>query len=200
MTLAEYNRWLGVARKHSRRGEEAADLLQDALLIAAREERLDFSLEENRRWFSGVLRNHAAMIARTELRRRQREAKAEMINHTQDTPQSSMEGDVLSGLPPSAKKLAVLILHGLTRVEILFVLRLSETAYRQRLSTIRKALSVLSPELRAQAMGLAYHRNGAEATNLELGLIRRALRDGMRYQSEVGTHDPDGHLILLRSV
>ena len=199
MTLAEYNHWLAVAGKYSRRTDEAGDVLQDALLIAVNKGRLDFSLEENRRWFSGVLRNRAAMIARTEARRRKREGEHATDQETSDMPKDNGDTKFLERFPPAARKLAGLMLHGMTRSEIMFVLSLSETAFRQRLTTIRKVLSGLSPELRAEATALAYYRDAGDASHLEFGLVRRALLQGIRLTSEIGTHDPDGHLLLIRS-
>lgn len=205
MTLEDYRQWLALARKHSRRGDQAEDLLQDALLVAAHEGRLDFSVEENRKWFSGVLRNRAAMIARSEGRRKGREERAgerEAARSTQtDGPaDAGFRHPVLHDLPLSARRLAALLLHGMTRDEILFALDIAPTAYRQRLTVIRKFLSNASEEFRTDLMAVAYYRRVPTDESLERGLIRQALLRSVRVRREVGSHDPDGHLIMFRSL
>lgn len=40
-------------------------------------------------------------------------------------------------------------------------------------------------------------RDTARSADLPFGLIRRALKAAMRVGDGLGTHDPDGHLLLI---
>jgi RNA polymerase sigma-70 factor (ECF subfamily) len=198
MTLSDYNRWFGMARRCSRREEEAGDLLQDALLAALRAGRLDLADEGNRRWLTGVIRKIGTMTARTEVRRRERESRVGMGDPSEmPRPADGSLPGLLDALPPSARKVALLALHGLNRVEIEYLLGISPTAFRQRLTTIRKVLGTLPEDVRREAMALAYHPLNRGNPDLDLGLIRRALLLHLRARPGIGTHDPDGHLIVV---
>ena len=214
MDIRTYRAWLTVARRFSRVASEAEDLLQDALLIAAREDRLEFSSEDNRRWFTGVLKNQAKMAARSASRRRKREQQvaSEARDERPRTP-GPMGTDVftwLDELPPSARRVVVLGLHGLGANEIQSVLGLSSTAFRQRLTTARKALGKLPDDLQRESLACAYARRTERADEFTFGLLRRALlrrlhltsapqKPELRESTELraGAHDPDGHLIIL---
>ena len=194
MDLAAYRRLRAEARRHARRAQDADDLVQDALLIALAQGR-----EEDPAWIAGVLRNQAAMQARSAIRRRRREAAVMVddvaIKAERDPPSAEA---LLSQLPPSARRVAVLALHGLNAEEIRWVLGIAETAFRQRLTRIRKALGALPPAQRAEAMALAYVRDPARSADLQFGLVRRALKAALQGRAGIGTHDADGHLIVVR--
>jgi len=199
VTPEQYSRWLAVARRHTRVASEAEDLLHDALLAAAHADRLDLEDEANRRWLTGVLRRHAAFQARSAVRRRQREADAapDELASTDASPLDAWAALELAALPRSARSVLALALHGLTRDEICAVLDLSATAFRQRLVTLRRGLGRLPDDLQREALALAYARRLSRADDLALGLIRRALLARLRVAPGVGTHDPDGHLLVL---
>lgn len=199
MDLATYRRLRARARRLSRRAADADDLLQDALLAAIEAGRDDPA------WLEGVLKNRAAMTARGESRRRRREAicadpdpdpgttpAPEAVDHA-----PAREG-LLRALPPAARRVAVLALHGLSADEIRWILGVTDTAFRQRLTRIRKALGELPPALRAQAQGLAYLRDPARAVDLQFGLVRRSLKAALAGRAGLGTHDADGHLLVIR--
>jgi DNA-directed RNA polymerase specialized sigma24 family protein len=208
MDLETYRHLRTEARRHVRKAEDTDDLLQDALLIALENGRDDPA------WLSGVIRNQATMQARSAIRRRRREAatveaatiEAEIAHDPERTPTSPAV--LLERLPPSARRVAVLALHGLNAEEIRWILGLSATAFRQRLTSIRKALAVLAPVQRAEAMALAYIRDPARSVDLQFGLVRRTLIAAMRGTDRIaaggtpvdgiGTHDADGHLLILR--
>lgn len=78
------------------------------------------------------------------------------------------------------------------------MLGIAETAFRQRLTRIRKALGTLPPAQRAEAMALAYVRDPARSADLQFGLVRRALKAALQGRAGIGTHDADGHLIVVR--
>jgi RNA polymerase sigma factor (sigma-70 family) len=200
MNLDTYRHLRTEARRHVRRAQDADDLVQDALLIALEQGRND-----DPAWLAGVIRNQAAMQARSAIRRRRREAAVAegevadqriAITHEEAPPSA---GALLQRLPPAARRVAVLALHGLNAEEIRWVLGISAPAFRQRLTSIRKAMGALPPSQRAEALALAYVRDPARAVDLQFGLIRRALKAALGGTDGIGTHDADGHLIVLRA-
>lgn len=169
--------------------------MQDALLIALEQGRSD-----DPAWLAGVIRNQAAMQARSAIRRRRREAAVaedDVANAHEDSPPSASA--LLERLPPAARRVAVLALHGLNAEEIRWVLGISAPAFRQRLTSIRKAMGALPPSQRAEALALAYVRDPARTVDLQFGLVRRALKAALGGTDGIGTHDADGHLIVLRA-
>jgi DNA-directed RNA polymerase specialized sigma24 family protein len=195
MNLDTYLHLHAEARRHARCAVDADDLVQDALLIALEQGRSD-----DPAWLAGVIRNQAAMQARSAIRRRRREAAVaedDVANAHEDSPPSA--GALLERLPPAARRVAVLALHGLNAEEIRWVLGISATAFRQRLTSIRKAMGALPPSQRAEALALAYVRDPARTVDLQFGLIRRALKAALGGTDGIGTHDADGHLIVLRA-
>jgi RNA polymerase sigma-70 factor (ECF subfamily) len=195
MNLDTYRHLRTEARRHARRAADADDLVQDALLIALEQGRSD-----DPAWLAGVIRNQAAMQTRSAIRRRRREAAVaedDVATIQEDSPPSA--GALLERLPPAARRVAVLALHGLNAEEIRWVLGISAAAFRQRLTSIRKAMGALPPSQRAEALALAYVRDPARTADLQFGLIRRALKAALGGTDGIGTHDADGHLIVLRA-
>ena len=192
MDLALYRELLAQARRLTRRDHEAEDLVQDALLAALEAGRADPA------WLSGVIHNQAAMAARGAVRRRQRET-AVADAPVSETPVVADPQPLLQRLPPAARRVAVLALHGLSADEIRWILQLTPAAFRQRLTSIRKAIGALPPELRGESLALAYVRDPARTADLQFGLVRRALKSAFRAGAGMGTHDPDGHLLVIRS-
>jgi DNA-directed RNA polymerase specialized sigma24 family protein len=192
---ADYSHWLSVAAHHTRRRDEAADLLQDALLIAIDAGRLDLNDPRNRAWFNGVISKQAAMTARSAARRKIRDAA-----HRPGTSElrSSTDRDALLAmirqLPRSARIVATLALHGMKREEIAYVLDLSPTALRQRLTTIRRAWKNVSADVCSDG---SITTDTTIGQDLELGLLRRSLLAIVQQRSGLGFHDPDGHLIIV---
>ena len=180
MDLDTYRQLRNEARRHARKPEDSDDLLQDALLIALENGRDDPA------WLCGVIRNQATMQARSAIRRRRREAataevatvEAEISRDPDRTQPSAVA--LLERLPPAARRVAVLALHGLNAEEIRRILGLSATAFRQRLTSIRKTLAMLAPAQRAEAMALAYIRDPARSADVQFGLVRRTLIAAVR--------------------
>lgn len=196
MDLEEYRRLRNRARRHTRRGQDADDLVQDVLVAALEAGRFDAP------WLEGVMRNQAALSARSAGRRRRREAATGISDQTSFTePATNAPIDaqaLLDRLPPAARRVAVLALHGLGPEEIRWILGLTLAALRQRLTRIRRQLGELPPALRAEALALAYVRDPARSVDLQFGLIRRALKAALLGRAGLGTHDADGHLIVIR--
>lgn len=187
------------ARRLTRTAADAEDLLQEVLLAALRAGRADPP------WLAGVLRRQAALAVRGAVRARRRERHAGPgLSPGHDEPATEPVADpsavpqVLRQLPPAARQVAVLALHGMSPEEIRWVLELSAAAFRQRLTSIRRSLDLASPDLRAQARALAYVRDPARSVDLQFGLVRRALKAAIGGRSALGTHDQDGHLLLIR--
>ncbi len=208
MTLDDYAHWLRLARSYARVTDDAEDLLQACLLIALEQERLDFSQEQNRRWFTGVLKNRAAMQARSAVRRRTRAARHvdEMVPEQVDVPNPSdqhatteVHWQLVRTFSPALRKVVALILLGLNRKEICTVLDLTSETLRQRLTAIRKTLRKLPDDLQREALALAYQRRTKRDDDLAIGLIRRALQRSVQRPASLGLHDPDGHLVIFSS-
>lgn len=184
------------ARRLARRPEEADDLLQSALLAALESGRTDLASPETRRWLSGVIRNRAAFDARTSARRRRRDSawsadalpRAERGEGGSPRLRSETEGGVatLPNLSPALRLTALLALSGHTRQEIGWLLNLSDTALRQRISQLKRALDQTPAP-------------GADPTGpLAFGRIRRALLGPARREHAfLASHDPDGHLFVV---
>lgn len=195
MDLATYRRLRARAARLSRRAADVDDLLQDALLAAIEAGRDDGP------WLEGVMKNLAAMTARGEARRRRREgvaAEPESLPAPPVGDHGPARESLLRTLPPAARRVAVLALHGLSAEEIRWILGLADTAFRQRLTRIRKALGELPLAQRAQAQALAYLRDPARAADLQFGLVRRSLKAALAGRAGLGTHDADGHLLVIR--
>ena len=141
-------------------------MLQEALLAAVAAGR-DVDDAANHRWLTGVIRNQAALTARTAARRRRREAR--WVHEREDAaPSEPMPvADVLSGLPPSLKSVAALALTGHSKREIAYLLDLPETALRQRFTALRRTLAARGIPLPATTPGLNL--------DLQYGRIRDAL-------------------------
>lgn len=194
MDIDTYRQLHAQAARLSRTTADTEDLVQETLLAALQAGRADGP------WLYGTMRNLAVMQARTAGRRRKREAaSAEPTTASADEigPLASpVRPAWLMQLPPSARRVAVLALHGLSAEEIQWLLGIAPTAFRQRLSRIRRGMEALSPELRAESLALAYLRDPQRSVDLQFGLVRRALKRAMAGQG-VGTHDLDGHLLVI---
>jgi RNA polymerase sigma-70 factor (ECF subfamily) len=179
-----------IARRHGR-AADADDLLQDALIEAVRRNRLDLSAPQNRAWLIGVLRNKAKMAARGGARSRRRETRWVAEQPPADAPAAADPVEILAGLPPSLKSVAALALAGQTRREIAYLLRLSDTALRQRLTALRRELTARGAAMPEGLPGLG--------GSLDYGRIRDALLPMLiRQGGMIAAHDPDGHLFVIR--
>ena len=215
MTAHDYQVLLEIAKRYTRKSHEAEDLLQDALLAAVNADRFDFSQEDNQKWMHGVLRNLAKQHARSAQRRKSRdssfgEKKDKDIDLTSEEVSVSGDADALQSvlglLGPASKKVAVLSMQGLNRKEICDLLDISDATLRQRLASIRRALGLVPDALKHEAVAMAYvsrQKEGELSSDLPLGLIRKALIRRLKDEKSkghhaLGTHDPSGHLIIIR--
>lgn len=167
----------------------AEDIVQEALLAAVRAGRADLSEEQNGRWIHGVVRNQARMSRRGSTRSRQRDTDWHQGRVAEVPPPHADEG--LPGLPPALRVVAALVLTGHNREEIAYLLRITDVALRQRIlalkGRLREAGTSAPEELTALDLDLAF------------GKIREALLPRLRrHGGELATHDPDGHLFVVR--
>src|SRR5690606_2524824 len=106
--------------------------------------RADLERPENYRWMVGTLKKLGAMSARGSVRRRLREERwsAGNTKHSivsepvvnSEVPSTWRRHPAFKELPPSLKQVAMLALSGHDRREITWLLDLSDTALRKRIS------------------------------------------------------------------
>jgi DNA-directed RNA polymerase specialized sigma24 family protein len=197
MDLETYRELRTQARRLARNDADAEDLVQETLLAALKAGRAD------RAWLAGVLQRQAAWAVRAAVRRRRRDA--EHGPALGDEPATSAEpaapsdpAPLFRTMPPAARRVAILALHGLGADEIRWILGITPAAFRQRLTVLRKALGALPAPLQAEALASAYVRDPARSVDLQFGLVRRALKAALRGLPGLATHDADGHLLVLR--
>ncbi|WP_454829482.1 RNA polymerase sigma factor [Pseudoxanthomonas wuyuanensis] len=192
MDADSYQQLRGQALRLVRQRQDAEDLVQETLLIGWQAGRADLP------WLSGVLRNQARLVARGASRRRQRELLAAPAeDHSEPVP-APPSTQWLQALPRAPRRVAVLALHGLGAEEIRWILGIGPTAFRQRLTSIRRHLGALPAELHAEGVALAYLRDPARSADLPFGLVRRALKAALQRVDGLGSHDADGHLLVIR--
>lgn len=197
MTPTTYRHLLSLARRHAPRADLASDLLHDALLVAARDG-VDLEEDAGQRWIGGVLRNVSRHQARTDQRRRKREATSSASADAEaDLNMGGREPQSWQALPPASRRVVALALHGMGKREICAALGLSDAAFRQRLAVARRVLGQLPEDLLADTLARAQDRRRQRGDDVPLGLLRRALLRSLRSQSSVGTHDLDGHLVIV---
>lgn len=180
-----------IARRYTRDADEADDLVQAALLAAVEAGRTDFASGQARAWLAGVIRNKARMNARGAVRRKARDSDWLNARAGEEADALEIAGmpDV-SGLPRSLRLVAMLAFAGATRPEIGWLLGLSDTALRQRISQLKRAIAGLPPGETSRAL------EGA----LPFGALRRSMIDQLRRRGGfLASHDPDGHLFVLAS-
>ncbi|QYI99566.1 hypothetical protein KUV46_09385 [Thalassovita mediterranea] len=185
MTEPWVRRLGAVARRHAGQPDEAEDLVQLACLAAVEAGRTDFESEETQKWLRGVIRNQARQVARTSVRRRERETGWQ---HVSDVPAGLTDRDAISlgGLSPSLRVTALLALNGATRAEIGWLLGLSDTALRQRISQLKRSIET-SPDVDLTLDEV-----------LPYGAMRQRMRARLAPRGGfLASHDPDGHFFVL---
>lgn len=187
LSRAAYCELLTLARRYARYPLEAEDLLHESLIAALAAGRA--SSVENRAWLCGVMRNLAAMNARSAARRAKREQQS---LPTTDTPPTAFPSTFIRTLPSGLRIVALLALAGHTRGEMRHLLCISDQALRQRISTLRKRWDSRRDE--ESPIG-----NHTLTQTLAFGAIRRSLLPVMRRgMAQFASHDPDGHLFAIK--
>ncbi len=171
------------ASRHSRVDHEADDLMQDVLLLAVARGRA-ITDPGFMAWAKGAIRNHARFIARTAGRRRVRDA-AWGTSCVASNPVPRFSHAFLSSLPPAQRIVALLINLGLDRAEITHLLGVSDAAFRQRLSGLRKALQACAGEAEVFDGFSPFPGDGLARRSLKQSLHPHAAR-------AFAIRDPDG--------
>jgi len=171
---------------------DADDLVQEALIEAIRTGNRDFADFKTLRWLRGVIRNKARHHARTRARAMARD-KSWYVQQS-DQPVRNVDAQALvlsSDMPPSLRLLALLALSGHSRIEIAYLLGITDAALRQRIRALRKALAQRGAPGFEEFVGLR--------GDLNYGQIRRHARSYLAAQrGDLATHDPDGHVFIVR--
>lgn len=183
-----YRDVLRMARRLAQSGDEARDLAQDALLAALARGFEDWASPARRAWLRGVVRKRWAFVARAEVRRRRREKLFD--GGGRGAVAWVWDAGFLASLPRSLRAVAVLASADLCAAEIRWLLGLSDTALRKRLSELRRAVRSAA-ELPTRPAPEPPFSFGARRAQL-LAILRG------QQGPAVATHDPDGHTILLR--
>lgn len=187
-----YGRLCAVARRECGDPASAEDIVQEALVVAVAAGRTNLADPATGRWLMGVVRNKARMLARGAGRRRRRETMWAREREADEHPASDDLRAVVEILPRALKVVAALILSGHTRAEIVWLLSLSDAAFRQRLTALRRALRAAGVAMPPGMPGLTL--------DLAYGRLREAMLPALRRDGGVlASHDPDGHLIFVRS-
>jgi DNA-directed RNA polymerase specialized sigma24 family protein len=183
-----YRDILRTARRLTRSVDEARDLAQDVLVIALARGLDDWQSLAHRPWLRGVVRKRAAFLVRGQQRRRRREQLPDGAGARGST--WVWQPGFLASLPRSLRVVATMASADLCAAEIQWLLGLSDTALRQRLSALRRAV-------RAEAEPPTLPGPEPQPS---FGAHRAQLLAGLRLQRglALATHDPDGHAILLR--
>jgi RNA polymerase sigma-70 factor (ECF subfamily) len=191
--IASYRELARIAQRWSSRREDVEDVVQESLLAAHVAGKTDLDDEANRRWIAAVIRNQARLLSRGSARRRARETRwhadqpASSSGHAPST--ESFDG---SELPPALRAVARLVLGGLDRREIAHLLGLTDQVLRKRVSGLAKRLARHRGAQRSEP-------DHVLTLSLAYGRIRQALMPLLRrHDAHFATHDPDGHLLIIR--
>lgn len=183
------------AQRFTKRADEAEDLLQNVLLAAIEAGRSDLTDPANRRWMVGALRRRALFEARSAGRRKSREASyfSELEQSDATTEKTnSLPLNFASKLPKSLRTTTLLVLTGHSKQEIMYLLHISDTAFRQRIRSVKRKW--------VEADGGSIEDYSGLDSSLPLGLIRQALLKPAKSEDvHLASHDPDGNLFLVCS-
>lgn len=188
-----YDECLRVAARCVRNRADAADLVHAVFLQAIERGVAELSATERRAWLRGALRRRALFDARVAGRRRRREHRYMEVRGVIDPAATPwrFSPDFLAQLQPSVRALAALASADLNPDEIRAVLRLSGTAFRKRLSMLRRFVRA------ASEAGL--NIVAVRSTVYAFGPARPSVIETLRKRPEavLGTHDPDGHPLIF---
>jgi DNA-directed RNA polymerase specialized sigma24 family protein len=192
MRPSAYAKLFAIARRECRDPSIAEDVVQEAMLAAVIAGRTDLNTIDTIRWLAGTVRNQARMAIRGAARRRRREGQWQASAYVDEQVERNDTSTFLLGLPPSLRILAGLTLSGHNRREIAYLLGTTDAALRQRVVALKRAARsasfVVSEDMPGLNLNIAYGR-------LRDALLPKLLRHGGAFAS----HDPDGHLIVVRS-
>lgn len=187
-----YRRLLDGARRFTR-AQDAGDLAHDVLLASLERGIGDWAEPERRAWWFGAFRRHSAFVARGAARRRAREER--LLDLEQTPPEVwRLSPTWVAALPPATRSLAALLSADLDREELAYLLGTSDAALRQRFTQLRRLIGAAGAEV--------VRTSERPRPNFALGVLRAPLILATRRVSprSIGTHDPDGHLLLFSEI
>jgi DNA-directed RNA polymerase specialized sigma24 family protein len=190
---ALYDECVRLASRCVRDRADARDLVQTVFLQALERGVSELAAPERRAWLRGALRRRAAFEARLAGRRRRRERSWGGTRNTAEPAPTPWQfsPEFLAQLQPSVRVLATLASADLNPDEIRAVLRLPGTAFRKRLSVLRRFVQQASDA----GLSVVATRGAVYALGPARGSVIESLR--RRPQAVVGSHDPDGHLLIF---
>lgn len=196
------------SRRHSRVAHEVEDLAHDIFLSALRRG-TQLESEAFLRGLHGAARRHGAFLARSEGRRRAREANEAREMHEASSlvergeigegrDPSLVMGSPLSVLSPTLRTTLFLLCLGLDKAELRSVLGVSDAALRKRFQALREHGPLARPDLVTPSRTPALSRLRRSQVHVLLRLaIAPAGEDGAGERRVLAASDPDGHGIIF---
>ncbi len=174
---------VAAARRHGW-AHEAEDIAHDILLRALRR-----SVDVGGIAVHGAARRHAAFLARTAARRRDRERAYGRLRHDAEAPREDRGGTPIAELSPALRTTVHLLLAELTKAELRVVLGIGDAALRKRFQALRARAPLARPPMR---------------THVPSPPLRRAQLEVLPHLAKrtpsarvLGIRDPDGHGVFL---
>ena len=186
-----------VSRRYSRVAHEVEDLAHDILLSALRRG-LALESEAFRESTHGAARRHAAFLARSAGRRRQREAREAEDHCTSPAgpADASDEGAPLSVLSPALRTTLLLLLQGLQKAELRLALGVSDAALRKRFQELREQAPLARPSLPLPRRSPALVQLRRSQVELLPRLAATLVGDRQSGRA-LAASDPDGHGLIF---
>lgn len=192
MRPSQYTQLCSMVRRIVSDSGEAEDIAQDAYLAAFLAGHTDFEAIETRRWLAGTVQNMARMALRGTVRRRGRESQWQKAQPDRSDNDQQEALYLPSTLTPPLKAVAALALSGHNRKEIAYLLNLTDAALRQRIRALKSQLTQAGLAMPAGLPGLTL--------GVAYGRLRCALLSKLSHRGGVlASHDPDGHLFIIRN-
>lgn len=203
---------LRATRRLTQAHAAAEDLVQQAMLESLERDAEHWSDAQRAAWLRGVVRRRAAFDARTERRRREREAQwcAVLSGGALLSGDAAISGDAdgtserwssadewqwapsfLERLPASVRQVATLVAADLTSAEIRWILGIADTALRQRFRVLRQQIGAW-PSQSELPIRRAVSRQAIGAERVALVRLLRSRGD-----CAFALTDPDGHLLVV---
>ena len=176
-----------IAGRRAAASHEADDIVQDVIMSAWAAGRL-MDAPDFLPWAAGAIRLRARFLARSAARRSRREGLFALDDRCGPSFIPGISHEAIGALPPSLRDVASLASLGLGRREIIWLLRITDTALRQRIRQLRARIGadMSSTPPMGPRQGFGRHRR-------QVIVLMRRMPAGRR----IATPDPDGHVFLV---